>query len=152
VEAAWLPDLHSIAESTLRHSSFDAVAHAMAVLDYAPQTPANRKTRSGLPGWTVTLEPTPKLLPRLREWYPLSFFVGFKLLWSVSQEQLRAAAQELLSENKLQLVAANDLSLITGDSHPAILVNHTGVIAHTKTKGELARVLVDAMCGRFSHE
>lgn len=59
-----------------------AIFHAAALCDFQVSSiegGANRKkisTRDGV--LTLHLEPAPKILPRLREWFPSAFIVGWK--------------------------------------------------------------------------
>lgn len=69
-----------------RGETFDAVFHAAALCDYrvakvtrpdgAPL--AALKLPSDAGGLILTLEPAPKILPRLREWFPDARIVGWK--------------------------------------------------------------------------
>ncbi len=145
----WVSDLFGPARSEFEHGSFDVIIHAMAVLDYAPSTPPDAKTPSGADRWEITLEPTPKLLPLLRDWHPRSLIVGFKLGWSLSEEELLRSARRLLEANRLQLVVANDLSLIGPEEHPALILSSEGVVARVSTKRELSRVLVREVSRRL---
>ena len=59
---------------------------------------------------TVKLGLTPKIIARLREWYPDSLLVGCKLLENVSKEELFEAAAELCKKNRMDYILANDLA------------------------------------------
>ena len=59
---------------------------------------------------TVKLGLTPKIIGRLREWYPDSLLVGCKLLDNVTKEELFDAATELCAKNRMDYILANDLS------------------------------------------
>jgi phosphopantothenoylcysteine synthetase/decarboxylase len=152
LEITWVNDLYDTAVPALKRGRFDVIVHAMAILDYAPRSSANRKTPSGIPHWEITLEPMPKLLPLLRQWHPHSLIVGFKLQWAAPAEDLIGAARKLLKSNRLELVVANDLSLISGDSHPAVLLGDAGVLATATTKSELAQVLIAEISRRLRDE
>ncbi len=152
LEIPWVHDLYGTAVPALQRGRFDVIVHAMAILDYAPRSSADRKTRSGMPHWQITLESLPKLLPLLRQWHPHSLMVGFKLQWATPTEDLIGAARRLLKSNRLELVVANDLSLISGDSHPAMLIGDAGVLATAATKSELAQILIAEISRRLRDE
>ena len=59
---------------------------------------------------TVKLALTPKIISRLREWYPDSLLIGCKLLENVSKDELFDAAEELCKKNRMDYILANDLS------------------------------------------
>lgn len=59
---------------------------------------------------TVKLGLTPKIIARLREWYPDSLLIGCKLLENVPKEELFSAARLLCEKNRMDYVLANDLA------------------------------------------
>ena len=59
---------------------------------------------------TVKLGLTPKIISRLRSWYPDSLLIGCKLLEKVSKEELFKAAEELCKKNRMDYILANDLA------------------------------------------
>jgi len=59
---------------------------------------------------TVKLGLTPKIISRLRSWYPNSLLIGCKLLEKVSKEELFEAAEELCKKNRMDYILANDLA------------------------------------------
>ncbi len=150
VGITWVGDLFESARAVLQTGPFDAVIHAMAVLDYRPSAPVDAKTPSGAARWEIILEPVPKLLPLLRRWHPLSILVGFKLGWALSHEALLKAARELLETNGLDLVVANDLHLLRETVHPAAVLDARGVMARATTKQELAAVLLEEVSRRLT--
>jgi phosphopantothenoylcysteine synthetase/decarboxylase len=138
-----VPDvLQTLKRELSARPRYDAVLHAMAVLDYVPQLVQDGKVRSGKDTWTIRLMPTPKIIRQIRLWTPGTFLVGFKLEVDKSDERLREIALAFLRENRADLVVANDLSRIRDEVHPAIIVGAGGnVKAAPRTKGEIARDL-----------
>ena len=59
---------------------------------------------------TVKLTLTPKIIARLREWYPAAILIGCKLLENVPKEELFEVAQKLCIKNKMDYILANDLA------------------------------------------
>jgi phosphopantothenoylcysteine synthetase/decarboxylase len=127
----------------------DAVVHAMAVLDYAPE-PAEGKTPSGRAEWTLTMRPTPKVIGLIRQWAPGALLVGFKLEAGADQAALREAALALLRANRADLAVANDLHRITDEAHPALILDADGqVLASPRTKAQVAAALCDLLAERL---
>ena len=84
------------------------------------------KISSYEPNLTVKLTLTPKLISRLREWYPDSTLIGFKLLENVSKEHLLEVAQVLCTKNNMDYIIANDLADLRNGKHISYLVNCNG--------------------------
>lgn len=100
----------------------DLVFMAAAVADYSPVHQAG-KLSSAPDTLTLELHRNPKLLASLRERCPQSCLVGFKLLAGASSDDLLAVAQQQLADCGLDLTVGNDLSELTGDEHPILLVS-----------------------------
>ena len=84
------------------------------------------KISSYEPNLTVKLTLTPKLIARLREWYPESVLVGFKLLENVTKEYLIEVARKLCKKNRMDYIIANDLHDLRNGEHLSFLVNSEG--------------------------
>ncbi len=66
---------------------------------------------------TVKLTLTPKIIARLREWFPDAKIFGCKLLENVPHEELIDVAQKLAVKNNVDFIFANDLAILRkGDS------------------------------------
>ena len=144
-----VPDLLRCLESELTSPPpYDAVVHAMAVLDYVPGKPSDRKTPSGKDAWTIRLVRTPKVIESIRQWAPAALLVSFKLEVDQHEEALRLAALAALRRYGADLVVANNLSSIRDEVHPALIVDAQGtVLARPQTKGEIARDLCRILAG-----
>ena len=86
----------------------------------------NTKISSYEPNLTVKLTLTTKLISKLKEWYPESVLVGFKLLENVSREHLISVAQKLCVKNQMDFIIANDLADLRRGNHISYLVNKDG--------------------------
>ena len=130
---------------------YDAVIHAMAVLDYVPEEPSKAKVSSGREEWTLRLKPTPKVIRKIKEWSPDVSLVGFKLEVGTSDAELLAAGRDSLRKNRADLVVANDLAQIRNETHPALIIDHEGEIrARPGTKSEIARLLCELLSQRLA--
>jgi len=124
----------------------DAVVHAMAVLDYLPESFDARKRPSGQGLWKLRLLPGPKVIEHIRRWAPQVCLVQFKLEVGVSEEDLVGRAQESLQRNSADLVVANDLERISDWQHPALILGPDGtVLGRPHTREEIAAALCDAL-------
>ncbi|MFB6128229.1 MAG: bifunctional phosphopantothenoylcysteine decarboxylase/phosphopantothenate--cysteine ligase CoaBC [Halorhabdus sp.] len=99
----------------------DALVSAAAIGDYTVEQ-REGKIRSGQDDLTLDLQPTPKLLDRVRERAPDLPIVGFKLEADADDEALTSAARELLSRVDLSLVVANDATAAGSAETRALLV------------------------------
>lgn len=59
---------------------------------------------------TAKLALTPKIIARLREWFPNATLIGCKLLENVPKEELYSVAQHLAEKNSMDYILANDLA------------------------------------------
>lgn len=59
---------------------------------------------------TAKLTLTPKIIGKLREWFPDTLLVGCKLLENVPKEELYSVAQRLAEKNRMDYIMANDLA------------------------------------------
>jgi len=114
----------------------------MAVLDYVPDKPSNRKTPSGKNAWTVRLVRTPKVIESIRQWAPGALLVAFKLEVDLGDEALRRTALASLRRYGADLMVANNLTGIRDEVHPALIIGPEGeVLARPQTKSDIARNL-----------
>lgn len=84
------------------------------------------KISSYEPHLTVKLTLTTKLISHLRDWYPTSTLVGFKLLENVPRQHLIEVAQKLCIKNSMDYIIANDLHDLRNGQHLSFLVNENG--------------------------
>jgi len=75
---------------------------------------------------TVKLGLTPKIIGRLREWYPDSLLIGCKLLDNVAKEELFEAAAHLCEKNRMDYILANDLHDLRAGKTDRYLVTENG--------------------------
>jgi phosphopantothenate-cysteine ligase len=143
-------DLKNAVTSVLTENDVDAFIHAMAVSDYTVDYVTNsalladsidisaikdsikdpknkldrtKKISSNAEDLIIRLIPTPKIIGLVKSIRPSVNLIGFKLLNSVSEEELCDVAFNLLTKNKCDYVVANDFSLITEFEHPAIIID-----------------------------
>jgi phosphopantothenoylcysteine synthetase/decarboxylase len=126
-----------------------AVFHAAAVSDFgfgkiwtrapdgsleeirSPKIP----TRHGV--LLAELRPTPKILPRLRQWFPAAFLAGWKFELDGSRPQAIARAEQQVAENLTNACILNGRAYGAGFG----LVTAPGQCRHLSDKPELFRVL-----------
>jgi phosphopantothenoylcysteine synthetase/decarboxylase len=134
-------------------TGFDAVVHAMAVLDFAPAELREEKTSSELSEWVVRLTPTPKAARLVKTLAPKTFFVGFKLEVGKEPEALIEIARTWAIKNGADLVVANDLRDIEGGLHIGYLVRPDGTVEGVaEGKEAIARMLIDFLRRSFGDE
>lgn len=107
-------------------------------MDETDSRAGSGKLSSKMKSPLLLLEPTPKVLPMIRELAPDAVLVGFKLLSQVSQEELLDTAHSLLIRNQCDYVFANDSTQIEGDRHHGYLMDSQRNIQTFNTKQEIA--------------
>jgi len=145
-------------KNELTQNRYDAVLHAAAVSDFVPETitVAGKTVKAGknakkLPSggeMTVTFRASPKIADRLCEWAAAggnekAKVVCFKLLNNADEAAKEKAVTSLFGHSKADFVVYNDLSQITEESHPFLILNNTGkTVAEGKTNQNLATELL----------
>jgi phosphopantothenoylcysteine synthetase/decarboxylase len=89
-------------------SGHEAVLHLAAISDFRvaePSAEGKRSSRSGR--LTLTLEPAPKLIRHLREWFPKAYLVGWKYEVDGGPDSARKAAQNQLKETSTDACVLN---------------------------------------------
>lgn len=144
-------DINNLFEKRLKNFKFDAIIHAMAVLDYTPAQHVNGKVASNSQTWEIQLNRAPKIVKLIRWLWPTSYLVGFKLEVNQTREELIKRATTFLSENMADLVVANDMKEITGNQHKACVINKTKkVIADYNDKDEIAAGLIKLLTNELN--
>jgi phosphopantothenoylcysteine synthetase/decarboxylase len=131
-------------------SGYDAVVHAMAVLDFQPAETSEEKTSSTLREWNVRLVPTPKAAALVRDLAPKTFFIGFKLEVDRSPAELVDIAADWARRTHADLVVANDMRDIEQGTHTGHLVRPDGSVDQVvQGKEMIARALVTLLGRRL---
>ncbi len=121
----------------------------VAAMDEAALGKAGKKISSSLSDPLILLKKTPKILPQLKDFKPDIILVGFKLLSSVSREELFSAARHLAETSRCDYVLANDYSTITKDQHTGFLLGADGNVRQFCTKQEIAEGICREVIGRL---
>ena len=126
IEIETINDLLTSLHEKLKNTHFDAIIHAMAVLDYVPEKCVAGKVPSKQNEWVIKLEKTPKIIKIIRDLWPEAFLVGFKLEVGRTKEELLQIARTFQAQTKANLIVANRLEDINNDNHTAYFVNNKG--------------------------
>jgi phosphopantothenoylcysteine decarboxylase/phosphopantothenate--cysteine ligase len=123
----------------------DALVSAAAISDYTVE-PADSKIRSGQ-RLNLELQPTPKLLDRVREAHPELPMVGFKLETDGDDRALAAAARDGIERVGLAFVVANDASVLGAAETRVLLVDAEDVEEYAGSKAGLGLRVADRLAG-----
>jgi phosphopantothenoylcysteine decarboxylase/phosphopantothenate--cysteine ligase len=104
----------------------DALVSAAAISDYTVER-RDSKIRSGQESLTLELEPTPKLVDGVREAHPDLPIVGFKAETGGDDDDIVAAARDLLDRAAMAFVVGNDASVMAEDRTRALIVRSDDV-------------------------
>ena len=154
LEEIEIPAIGDLIEQIQRLQGCDdirGVVHAMAVLDYVPESAMDRKRPSSSEFWDIRLIRMIKVTSLIRKFLPDACMIGFKLEAGVSEEELISRAEESLEQHNLDLVVANDLDYVGPGSHTAIFVAPGGKILHrASSKEEIAAKIAEFLIPRIS--
>lgn len=100
-----------------------------------------KKIDSSVENIILFMEKTPKVINQIKKLQPKVVLVGFKLLVSVSEEELLQVGYNLLINNNCDFVLANNLDNITKDYHKGILIDKNMSYIHLNTKQEIAKAV-----------
>lgn len=111
-----------------KEKTYDSILNTLT----NPKCKVNDDTKisSYEPNLTVKLGLTTKLISHLKEWFPGSVLVGFKLLENVSKDYLIEVAKKLCIKNSMDYIIANDLADLRRGNHISYLVNGEGYQNH----------------------
>lgn len=144
IEIETIDDLVATIHERLKENLYDAIVHAMAVLDYTPQKHSDGKVTSNKDRLVVTCVRTPKIIKLIRKLWPHAFLIGFKLEVGLSRDELIERAYTSLLESGADLVVANNQDEIVGDKHHAYLINsHKEIEAECDSKQTISNSLMN---------
>ncbi|MCB9769775.1 MAG: hypothetical protein H6752_16380 [Candidatus Omnitrophica bacterium] len=106
-----------------RARPFFAWIHAMAVLDFVPESPSEAKIPSDRDEFSLPLRKTPKIIEQFRSLFPHSMLVGFKLETTEDPDILRQSAQSMGDKTDCDLVIANSSPFQNPERHQAYLLD-----------------------------
>lgn len=151
IEVETVSDLIAAVQGAMGGTPFDAVIHAMAVLDYEPDHFIQEKVPSERPEWAIRLVRTPKVIRLIRDLDPKVYLVGFKLEVGRSPQELSSIGFESLRSNRADLVIANDLVDIEKGQHRGYFIDPNGeVIAVAEGKEAIAVQLIAILAREYA--
>ncbi|MGR3311263.1 MAG: phosphopantothenoylcysteine decarboxylase domain-containing protein [Candidatus Brocadiales bacterium] len=146
IEIETFNDLLTSLQQKLKNTRFDAIIHAMAVLDYVPERCVEGKVSSKKDEWIIKLIKTPKVIKIIRDLWPDAFLVGFKLEVGRTKEELIQIAKTFQAQTNANLIVANRLEDVKHNTHTAYFVNKNGETPCTfHTKKAIAEGLMDVL-------
>ncbi|WP_297507424.1 bifunctional phosphopantothenoylcysteine decarboxylase/phosphopantothenate--cysteine ligase CoaBC [Thermococcus sp.] len=150
IEVETVEEMLKAIEDELKARKYDVVVLAAAVSDFRVKNRADVKVKSGKP-ITLELEPTPKIIDRVKELQPDTFLVGFKAETGLSEGELINAARKQIERAGSDLVVANTLKAFGSDENEVILVSREEAKKLPRmSKRELAERLWDEIEGLIS--
>lgn len=143
IEVETAEEMLDVIEGELKARKYDVVVLASAVSDFRVKKRANMKIKSGK-AITLELEPTPKIIDRIKELQPNVFLVGFKAETGLNEEELITAARMQIERAGSDLVVANTLRAFGSEENEVLLVGGNLVKKVPRmSKRELAEKLWD---------
>jgi phosphopantothenoylcysteine decarboxylase/phosphopantothenate--cysteine ligase len=139
-------ELRSLLEQTAKSQKVDAIFHTAAVSDFYLPGAGVGKIPTGHGPLTLTLEPTPKILPLLRGWFPEAQIIG----WKFEASGDRAAA---LSAARSQIIKSHtDACVLNGPSYGEGFgfIEKSGELQHLPDRPALCAFLGEKIGSHFS--
>jgi phosphopantothenoylcysteine decarboxylase/phosphopantothenate--cysteine ligase len=121
IEVETVEEMLEALENELASEKYDIVVMAAAVSDFRVKNPENIKIKSGRP-IVLELEPTPKIIDRIKELQPDVFLVGFKAETGLTEEELVREAKRQIERAGSDLVVANTLKAFGSEENEVVLV------------------------------
>jgi len=122
----------------------DAFVSAAAVSDYTVEA-RDGKIRSGQERLTLELEPTPKVVDAVREARSDLPIVGFKAETGGDDEDIAAAAREVLERVGMAFVVANDAGVMGEDRTRALFIRPDSASTFEGEKVKLGARVAEAL-------
>lgn len=150
VEVETVEEMLEVIENELNSKKYDIVILAAAVSDFRIKDKVSVKIKSGK-ALTLELEPTPKIIDRVKELQPDVFLVGFKAETGLSEDELIEAARKQIERAGSDIVVANTLKAFGSEENEAILVGKDFTKKLPRmNKRELAERLFDEIISMIS--
>jgi phosphopantothenoylcysteine synthetase/decarboxylase len=132
-------DLRQALEKLASKTRINAVYHAAAVSDFYLPGAGTGKIPTKEGALTLTLEPTPKLLPNMRSWFPDARITGWKFEASGNKEEALAAGRAQIS------ACATDSCVVNGPSYGEGfgLLSREGTLIHLADRNALCAHLAE---------
>lgn len=130
----YVTTIERMKESIKEHKSIDEAFKNFKVI-------GGNKISSYEDNLVIVLKPTPKIISIIKNISPLTYLVGFKLLDSVSKEELIEVAKKLRNKNNCDLVVANDLATIRNGEHIGYIIDKNNKVEEAHGKDDIAMKL-----------
>ena len=134
-------EFFDLIKKELVSKSYNAVIHSAAVSDYKPVSNYKGKIKSGKKFLTIDLEPTIKIVDKIKSWDPDIFLVKFKLEVGKQKTGLINRAYQSMLDSKADLIVANDLYDMK-PRHRAYIIGPDKQIKRCITKNQIAKNLL----------
>lgn len=133
-------DLRQALVKLAGESGIKAVYHAAAVSDFYLPGAGTGKIPTNEGALTLTLEPTPKLLPKMRSWFPDARITGWKFEASGNKETALAAGRAQISS------CATDACVVNGPAYGQGfgLLSREGTLIHLADRTSLCAHLAES--------
>lgn len=118
--------------------SLDAV---LDILQNPPSIAERNKVSSNISRPIIYLQPTPKIIASIKAKWPHTKLVAFKLLNTVSEEELLRVASASMAKTDADYMVANDLQYISATQHKAFIFGRDGIPQCAQTKEDIVTIL-----------
>ena len=139
IEFSSTTDLHDKMKIWVLQNPQSIIIHSAAVGDYQA-APQNNKIPSGQKELTIALQPTIKILDRIKQWSSQTCVVSFKAAGpNTTPQQLTKIAQAQLHRSSSSLVFANILT----QTHREVQLVHRDQVQHFSSRDNALNELLE---------
>ncbi len=140
--ALWIEDFTKYIEEA-HWNDYDGAVCCGAILDYKISNPANEKTSSGKDSWSISLEPTKKLIPMIQPKGKKK--VGFKLSEAMDEASKQKLVKSYVDKYNLSQLVFNEIGDVSPTSHKATIFTKDKETKNAMNRSEISQIIADHM-------
>lgn len=138
----------------IKEKTPNIVLLSAAVADYRPKSFFDGKQRSGKTDLIIELEPTEKIIQKVKVAAPNVLLVSYKAEHHPSMDDLRQFFEKYNKESKIDLMVANDISEPEAgfgtETNHVFIISATAIQEYKTSKIEIASMLFN-LCEKIRH-
>ncbi|MGA1824926.1 MAG: phosphopantothenoylcysteine decarboxylase [bacterium] len=124
---------------------YHIIIHSSAVSDYMIKETIPGKIRSGLPNLQLTLEPTIKIVDKIKEWAKDIILVKFKLECHRAESDIIDIAYQSLVNSKADIVVANRYGANGNSIDYTCIIDKKKNITKVQFRSQLPEILLNKL-------
>ncbi len=144
---SFFDELDDLLKKELLTKKYDVVIHSAAVSDYKPKKLFTKKIKSNIRNFRLDLEPTFKIVDKIKKYSPDVFLVMFKLEFGASFLKMTENARKAMQNADADLCVINTFS---ENNYKAMVINRNKVLYRVDSKEKLTKKLLETINCQFN--